>query len=253
MMKEDYLEINLLRIVKAIWRRVWLVVLSCVLCASAAFIYARFIVVPTYEASVLMYVNNSSFSLGSTSFSFNASELAAAHDLVNTYSVILKTRTTLNDVISEAGLDMSYERLNSMITTASVNGTEIFRITVTSVDPVQAAEIANTIARVLPTKVASVVEGSSVRTVDYAVVPNVKSSPNVSRHTMIGFVFGAVLACALIIFMELRDDQIHDEETITAISNFPVLASVPDLRKSDADICNKHGKGYYSRKTDGGN
>ena len=259
MMKDGYYEIDVLRMFRAIWHRIWIVILACVLCAGAAFAYARFAITPMYRAYALMYVNNSSFSLGSTSFSFNASELAAAQDLVKTYTIILKTRTTLNEVIQESGLKLSYEQLNGMVSASSENGTEIFRITVLDSDPYRAAEIANTIVKVLPAKVANIVEGSSVRTVDPAVVNTHRVAPNVSKYTITGLMIGALLACALIVFAELQDDQIHDEETLAAISNIPVLASVPDLRKSRSDAYDSYKNGYYyhygygTSSTDGGN
>lgn len=48
----------------------------------------------------MMYVNNSSISVGSTQV--NLSDLTAAQSLVETYMVILKTRGTLEEVIKEA-------------------------------------------------------------------------------------------------------------------------------------------------------
>ena len=178
-----------------------------------------------------MYVNNSSFALGSTTFSFNASELAAAQSLVDTYIIILGTRTTLNEVIAQAGLEMTYEQLNGMISASAVKGTEVFRITVTCTDPVLAAHIANTIAEVLPAKVANIVEGSSVRLVDYAVVATQKSAPNLTMYAASGMLAGFVIACALVILAVLSDDKIHEEEFLTKRYGVPVLASIPNLRR----------------------
>ena len=48
-----------------------------------------------------------------------------------------------------------------MITASAVNGTEIFEIVVTNPDNQKAELIANTIADVLPKKIANIVEGSS--------------------------------------------------------------------------------------------
>ena len=72
------------------------------------------------------------------------------------------------------GGTLEEQKLKGMIQTESVNETEVFSITVTCDDPHEAEHIANTIARVLPDKISNVVEGSSVRVVDYAVVPSGK-------------------------------------------------------------------------------
>ena len=238
--KPDYFEIDVLRLLTAIWQRIWLVILAAVLCGAIAFSYASFLVTPLYDSSALMYVNNSSFSLGSTSFSISSAELSAAQSLVDTYIVILKTRTTLLDVIEKADLDYSYETLSNMISASAVNGTEIFKISVTSDDPQEAEKIANTIANILPQKISGIVDGSSVRIVDYAVVPSQKASPNITRYTAIGLIIGIALSCLWIVVAELLDDLVHGIDALPNHENIPVLAEIPDLEESHRS------KGYYS-------
>lgn len=225
---EEYVEIDLARIVSALWRRVWAIVLAMVIFGAAAFSYAYFCVTPLYQASALMYVNNSSFSLGSTSISL--SDLSASKTLVNSYIAILKTRQTLNEVIDLADVSCSYEELSGMISAASVNSTEIFKIAVTSADPTEAALIANTITEVLPNKIAGIISGSSVRVVDYAVVPTTKSSPSITAYTAAGLALGLLFSGGVIVLLELMDDQIHDEEYLIQTYGLPMLAVVPDLQ-----------------------
>lgn len=154
---------------RALWRRTWAVVLAMLLSGAVAFSYTWFLVTPLYQASALMYVNNSSITVGSTSVSL--SDLSASQTLVDTYIVILKTRLTLSEVIRQVELDYAYEDLRDMIDAAPVNSTEIFEITVTSPYPAEAEPVANTIVKVLPEKISEIMDGSSVRTVDYAVRP----------------------------------------------------------------------------------
>lgn len=199
-----------------------------------------------YESEALLYVNNSSISVGSTSFSISPSELTAAQNLVDTYIVILKTRAVLNEVIDKAGLDYSYAQLKSMITAAPVNQTEVFRINITSPDPHEAERIANTIAEVLPDKIADIVDGSSVRIVDYAVVPSVRSSPSVTRYTALGLLLGVVVSCFAIVALELSDTTIRSEEYLMQNYDFPVLAVIPELT---AHKSGKYGY-YYNRRLD---
>lgn len=238
-------EIDLLKLLKVLWHRAWAIVLAAVICGGAAFSYARFLITPLYEASILMYVNNSSFSVGSTSFSISSSELTAAQSLVDTYLVILKTRTTLNDVIEEAELSCSYEELREMISAAAVNSTEIFEIVVTNADPMEAEKIANTIGEVLPDKISNIVNGSSVRIVDYAVIPSRKASPNITKYTAIGLMLGFVVSCGIIILLDLFDDIVHTEDYLTQKFDLPLLAVIPDLMESKG-----HSYGYYSKESD---
>lgn len=229
--KEDYIEIDLLRLMKALWRRVWVIMLAMLVCGAAAFLYTDFFVTPLYSASALMYVNNSSINVGNTSVSL--ADLSASQTLVDTYIVIMKTRLTLNEVIEQAELDYTYEELRDMISAAPVNSTEIFEITVTGPDPDEAEHVANTIVKVLPEKISEIMDGSSVRTVDFAVRPTQKSSPSITKNVAVGLVIGMLLSCGAIILLELLDEQIRDEEHLTQTYELPILAVVPDLLKSD--------------------
>ena len=235
----EFYELDLIRWLRALWRRAWAIILAAIIGGGAAFAYASFVVTPLYEAETLMYVNNSSFSVGNTSFSITNSELTAAQSLVDTYIIILTSRTTLNAVIDEAGLDCSYSQLKSKLHAEAVNGTEVFRVKVTSDDPAEAELIANTITHILPETIANVVDGSDVRIVDYAVVPSSKASPNVTLYTAIGMMIGFVLICLVITIQEMTDTLIHSEDYLLETYDIPVLAVVPDL-------VNSKSSGYYS-------
>ena len=237
--------IDLVQLAKALWRRAWAILLAMVVFGGAAFSYAYFIITPLYKASAMLYVNNSSLSVGSTKV--DLSDLNAAQSLVDTYIVILKTRTTLEDVIEAAGLSYDYETLSDMIEAGAVNSTEVFSIEVTSPDPAEAEKIANTIAELLPDRIAEIVDGSSVRIVDYAVVPSHKASPSLSRYTLLGLLLGAVVSCGVIVLMVLFDEQIRDEDYVRETFDLPLLAAVPDLTaKSTGDY-------YYRTSGKGAN
>lgn len=236
----EYIKIDLLKLFNGLLRRAWIIILCMILCGVMLMSYAMYLVTPMYESSVLMYVNNSSFSVGATSFSISSSEISAAKSLVDTYLVILETRMTLDDVIELGQLDYTYEDLCGMITAEPVNDTEVFSITVKTSDPYEAERIANTIAIVLPEKINDVVEGSSVRIVDYAVVASNKVSPSITKYTILGMLIGAFLSCMVIAIIELTDNQIRSEDyLLEAYPEIPLLSVVPDM------MSEKHHDSYY--------
>lgn len=224
---EEYIEIDLTRLMKAMLRRAWIILLAMLIGGSAAFLLAAFVIPPTYRASVMLYVNNSTLAVGGTTV--DLSDLTASQSLVKTYIVILKTRRTLNAVIEEAGLSYTCKELEKMIEADSENGTEIFYVTVTNRDPEEAAKIANTITEVLPDKIAEIVDGCSVRTVDFAVVPTKKFEPSITKCTALGLAIGLLLSCGVIVALEFMDDQIHDEDYLLQTYGLPMLAAIPDL------------------------
>lgn len=241
--RTEAMEIDLLALLGALLEKAWLIIIFTVIGGVLACSYASFNITPMYQASVLFYVNSGAISVGSTRVNVSSGELSTATRLIQTYSVIIKTRSMLNEVIERGNLPYSTGQLSGMISAGSVNGTEVFSVMVTNSDPVQAASIANLIAEVLPDKIAEIIEGSSVRIVDYAVIPGGKISPNITQYTMRGIMIGFAIACALIILYHLfLDYKIHSEDYLMqTYSSVPMLAVIPDITDTK-----RNSYGYYS-------
>ena len=236
----DFFEIDILQLLRALWRRIWVIILAALIGGGAASVYGNRMVTPSYQASTLLYVNSNSISLGDTNLKISAGELNSARSLISTYLVILKTRLSLEAVIEEAGVNYSWETLAGMVNAAAVNDTAIFRVTVTSADPEEAKLLANTIAHVLPERISEILAGTSGRVVDYAVTAH-KIAPNVSKITMTGVLIGVLLSAGIIAVITILDDLIHDEDSLRQLCDLPVLAAIPELMTSKSG-----GYGYGS-------
>lgn len=230
---KEYYAIDLAHIMKTLWQRVWLIAISGLLAGVVGFVISAFAIAPTYSSSIMLYVNNSSFSLGNTNFSISSSEIIAAQSLVKTYGEILKNRTTLERVIEKSKVSYTYKDLYPMIAASSSNDTEIMRVTVTAKDPYEAAKIANTIAEVLPVRIAEIIDGASMEVVDSA-VPNLeKVAPSITKYTIFGFVMGILLSGMALVIVAIMDDTVHDEDYILKNYDYPILAKIPDLLETD--------------------
>jgi capsular polysaccharide biosynthesis protein len=174
--------------------------------------------------------------------SISTADLSAAKSLVSTYSVILKSRTVVNEVIDLSGVNYSYEQMLNMVEAKAVDNTEVFSITVTSSNPMEAEMLANLYAQVLPEKIAEIVNGTDAKIVDYAVIAAKRSSPSYTKNTAVGAMAGLVIAAAIVVIGFLRDDVIHSEDYLTkTYPNIPLLTVVPDLISTKSN-----GYGYYS-------
>ena len=226
--KKDGVQIDVRRLWNAVIGRWWLVAVSAILCAVLFFVGTFYLVTPQYTSSALFYVNNN-LSIGDTALSITSGDLSAAKSLVNSYIVILKSRASLNEVIDYSGVKRTVGELQGMISAASVNSTEVFEVKVQSSDPKEAEKIANAIAYILPKRISSIVEGTSAKVVDYAIVPSVPSSPNYPKKTFLGFAIGLFLSIAYLVIRELFDMTIRSEEDVSQSCNVPILAAVPDM------------------------
>lgn len=237
--------IDLLAVFKLLWSNVLVILLTATFFCAVTLGCLVFLMTPKYEAEASMYVNNSSFSATKGSYTISPSELSASSSLSRTYIYILETRETIEKVIEEAGLDYTYEQIMKkmkMLSSEEIAGTAIFKVTVTSESPTEAELIANTIVKVLPSRIEEIIDSTSPRTVSFAIVPSHRSSPNYVRFSLLSFAAGAAISS---LWMVLRSDSKKSVVMIGSAAdlkgrypNITVLSSIPDMR-----LTNK--KGYY--------
>lgn len=226
---KEEIEIDIKRVIEALFKHIWFIGITTVLATLIAIGYTFWFVTPMYKSSAMFYVNNNDISVGSVSASITSSDIVASKYLVDSYIVILKTRNCLEDVIDYAELDITYNDIAGMVSAEAVNETEIFKVTVTNSDPKEAETIANAIAYVLPKKIASIMDGTSAKVVEYAIMASHRSSPSYTKNAVIGMAIGFILSAGFVALREIFDLTIRNEEDITDVTKYPILAEVPDM------------------------
>lgn len=223
---------------KLLLRNIGVIILVAVVFGGGAFAFSTFCITPLYQSSIKMYVNNSSNTSDTTSIT--SSDISASQNLVDTYAVVLTSMPTIDAVIKQTGVEYSYSELCSMISTEAINETEIFRVTVTSADPEEAADIANAIAKIAPDEIMEIVSGSSVKIVEYATAAASEISPDRFMYAVMGFASGFVLSCIVILLLSFFRNGMSVEEKIRKdFKDKAVLSVIPLM----GEVVNgKHGK-----------
>lgn len=229
--KNEEIEIDLRRLFGALIQRSWLIGIVSVLCAVVMLVSTLLFVTPLYQSSAMFYVNNNSMSIGEAALSISSADISASRGLVKSYIVILNSRESLNDVIDYAEVDRTYSEVKRMISAEAVDSTEIFKVVVTSPDPEEAEKIADAIAYILPKRISSIIEGTSAKIVDSAVMPVKPSSPNYMKNSLIGFLVGFIMSAGAVALWVILDTTIRTEEDVAQNCKYPVLASVPDMEQ----------------------
>ncbi len=228
----DILEVDIRRLLVAVRKKIWLLVVASISGALLAMFVTYYFIVPKYQSSAMFYVNNSSISVGDASLSISSADIVASKSLVESYIVILKARTTLTDIIDYADVNRTYMEMKDMISAAPVNSTEIFEVVVTSTDPAEAEKVANAIAYILPKRISSIIEGSSAKIVDTAIMASRPSSPSYIKNIILGFLLALILSVGVIVIKELFSIKVKTEDDIARICKYPILSSVPDMTSS---------------------
>ena len=188
-------EIDVLSLVKTLWRRKFLIVVTAFVIAIIALGYSTFIIKPTYTSSTRIYVVNRQPGDNST---LTNQDLQAGSYLVKDYKEIILSQDVLAKVISDLKLNMQPSALAKKITVTVPTDTRIVSIAVSDGDAKEAARIANSLRQVAAEKIIAVTKVADVTTLEEAEIPNAPSSPNIRRNTLIGFLAGGFLISVVI-------------------------------------------------------
>lgn len=222
---EEQMDINLREVFKALLKSAWIIMLCAVLVGGAVLAYTVNFVTPMYQSHVTLYVNNGSNESGTVS----SGTLAVQLQLVNSYVAIIESDTVLEKVISDSGFNLNAKDIREMLTAEPVDETEMFRVKITSPDPQMSADIANAVAKVAPSEISKIIEGSSAKVIDYAKVSTSRSSPSYTTNAIVGALVGALLASAVVALGVCLDMRVKSEEELIKICAIPVLGAIPDF------------------------
>ena len=218
----------------------WILIVACTLLGIAAASAVSIAATPKYESTTDLYVSVRS---GADSASAELVQgTSFARQAVTSYVSIVTSASVLDPVIADLDLDMTSRELARMVSAASPLNTVLIQITVTDADPVQAAEIANSIGTNLADVVVNVLEkpegeGESlvrIETVQPAVAPAAPSSPNVLLNIALGLLIGLALGAAAAVIRTVLDTRIHSAHDIAVVTEKPLLGGIsfdPDAVK----------------------
>ena len=241
----DVVEIDLGRLMKAILRKFWLVILLAFIVGTATLAVNEFLIDPTYRSYFTAYVNNHSQSGSDQTTTLTSGDTTAAQSLAYTYAAIMSSRSVLEDAAKDAGLDYEYSELEGFVSTEVQSDTQLVNVYVTMKDPDEAYELAKAIESVAPDYVSDIVEGSSMKIVTEAEIPEGTYTPHVGRNTVVGAVLGALIAIVWIVILELTDTRVKSEDQLTEMYGISVIGSIPDYETASSGNSKSYGYGYY--------
>ncbi len=229
-------EISIVDIVKILLKRLWLIIMITLLCALGAFVYTKTFISPQYMSTASLYVTNGTrVNAGNSA---NLSDINAAEKLVDSYIVVLQSDNVAQQISENTKLGLSKGAIKSMIKMASVNGTQVLEVRVTSTKREEAQTIANAMLEVAPGVLKQVAKVGEVETLDTASEAR-KISPNVVTNTIVGFLLGLVISILIVLIQAMLDRTIKGEEDFNEHYTISILGSVPDFKETE--------KGGYKR------
>ncbi|MDG4512660.1 Wzz/FepE/Etk N-terminal domain-containing protein [Streptococcus suis] len=219
------IEIDVLSLLRTIWRKKFLILLTAILTTGLAFAYSAFLATPQYDSTTRLYVVNQSSDNGA---GITNQDLQAGSFLVKDYKEIILSQDVLKNVTTTLGIT---DDIKEKITVNIPVDTRILSITVRDSDPNQAATIANTLRDEAAKKIIEVTKVSDVTTLEAALPAENPSTPQTKRNLVLGFIVGAFLATALVLVLEVLDDRVKRPQDIEEGLGMTLLGVVPQAEK----------------------
>lgn len=227
---DETFEIDLKELFELIIARIRLVILVVIMFTVSAYLISEFVITPKYQASARLYVNNNKTSV---SQNVTLTDLNTGRELVPLYSEFIESDTVLEQVAAavsnETNMPFDADELRKILSSGAVNDTALIEITVTTPSPEVSQIIANAVVDIAPDRITEFMDGSSVKVVDYAKLPEEPVSPNVMKNTLIGFVLGVIISIGMIFVMELMDTRVKNEEDLKKLLEYPVIGIIPEI------------------------
>ena len=221
--EDEEIEIDLLDLFGYYMTKLKWIIGAFILGALIAGCVTHFMITPKYTASASMYMVSSSS--GSV---VDLSDLNIGTSLSEDYAQLIKTRPIVEGVAEELKLDYTYEELLQMINISVLNNTRILKIEATSTDKREAMNIANALASKAEVELPKLMDAPKPNIAERAIIPKHKSSPSLTKNTMIGALLALLAVLGFLTILYLMDDTFKSADDVEKHLGVMPLTVIPE-------------------------
>lgn len=204
-----------------------IVSLSVLIAAGVSY----YLLTPVYETSTQILVNQKRSEANILSNLTIETDL----QLINTYSVIIKSPVILDKVIDQLGLETTTRQLNKNITVDSSEESQVINVKVKFEDPEVAVKIANVTAQVFRSEIetlmdvnnVSILTPAEIQVDDKPIFPN--PVVNLSAAAIIGLFLGSGVAITL----SYLDNTLKNDEDVGEFLDIPVIGVISHINEKE--------------------
>lgn len=219
--------ISLQELFKTIKKRLLLIISTFILAVSIAGGVSYFLLTPIYEASTQILISQKEIE----NKQFIAQDVQTNLQLINTYSVIIKSPVILSKVIDNLNLNTSLEVLNNNINVSSEQDSQVINVSVQDPNLDNAVEIANMTAEVFQKDIPTLMNVDNVKILSPAVATkNIKPiRPNPVLNMAIAALIGLMVGVGIAFLIEYLDKTIKTEQDASEIMELQILGLVSPI------------------------
>lgn len=219
--EEDTIDLG--RLLFALKKKIWIILVVGLLGACGAAGYTKFFITPTYTSTSMMLVLSKETTLTSLA------DLQLGTQLAQDYQVLITSRPVLEQVVENLELPMNYKELRGCISVNNPSDTRMLNISVTLSDAKLAKTVVDELVEVASVYIGDKMEVTPPKIIEEGELPVYKTSPNMQKNVIMGFLAGVVLVAGIVVVLELLDETVKNEDDIERYLGIPTFAVVPDL------------------------
>lgn len=224
----EEIELDLKELFFVLWKKAGYIFLITLLMGIIGFFVTKELMTDIYQSSGKMIVNSRT----DQSTSVTNDQITSSQKLVDTYAVILRSRTVLQPIIDTLNLGTEFkdfESFQNIVSVSSVNGTQVMEISAEHKSPQVAHDIVKLIIEISPEVILDSVEAGSVKTIEYPVVANKPIKPSALTNTLIMALLGGVISVSVILMIHIMDNTIKNEGDIERFLMLPTIGVTPKV------------------------
>lgn len=218
--------ISIKDIFRTLKKRFKLIMLLTLIAALISGTISYFLLTPVYQSSTQILVNQKQ-----SENQLDSNQIRSNIDMINTYSVIIKSPAILQKVIDELELDQSIDQLSEKITINSQENSQVFSLTVQDSNPTKAVDIANSVSETFQAEIKDIMNVDNVSVLAKAEIKENPTpvKPNPLLNIAIAIVVGLMAGVGLAFLLEYMDNTIKDEDDIDRLLELPILGSIQKI------------------------
>lgn len=226
--EQEYIEIDIMHLLGKLWQSRLVILFTVILFAVSTLLVNLFLIAPKYQSTTKIYVVNQT-----ENKTITTQDLQLGNFLVKDYKEIILSEAVMAQVIQSEKLELSTGQLAKTVSVDSPKDTRILSITVSNRDAEEASHLANKIREVAAEQIKRVTKVNDVTTLEEAKPSVAKSSPKVTRNTVLAAALGFVLSAGVILVKELLDDRVRRPEDVEDYMDMVLLGIVPNVNMKD--------------------
>ena len=224
--------ISLQDIFKTLKKRFKLIISTTVGAALIATIISFFFLVPVYQATSQVLVNQKKTEMTQQ---VTSQDIQSDLQLINTYYEVIKSPAILNLVITDLKLQLSPTELASKITVNSANNSQVINVSIQDESHEMAVTLANKIVQVFQTEVPKLMNVDNVNILAPAELVENPSpiKPNKMLTIAVTTVLGLLIGIAIAFLLQYFDKTVKTEQDIEELLQLPVIGLVSPIPEQD--------------------